>query len=82
LKKEYDVIVEEKRIASEQAKREEMEFAKRTRIAIRIQAMWRGYKVRKDLKKKGGKKSAVRRTRLIYAEEEVSWKEKVNKEVH
>ncbi|KAJ1092404.1 hypothetical protein NDU88_005514 [Pleurodeles waltl] len=59
LEKEYLQIVEERRLAQEKKEAEEKELAILTRAATLIQAIWKGYLVRKLLgpkKKKKGKK--------------------------
>ncbi len=59
LKKEYDSIQDEKRIAEEKEKKLKDILEKQTKAVILIQAYWRGFAARKDLKKlKKGKKSA------------------------
>eukprot|EP00128_Syssomonas_multiformis_P005481 Colp12_sorted_trinity150504_noHs@28687 len=62
LKKEYDTIVEERRLAKEAKEKAEKELALLNQSATVIQALWRGFATRKNIKKKnakkGGKKSA------------------------
>ena len=56
----YDAIMEERRLAQEETERKAREMAIAVKGVTRLQALWRGFKVRKTLKgdkgKKGGKK--------------------------
>eukprot|EP01135_Chromosphaera_perkinsii_P012265 Nk52_evm2s2630 gene=Nk52_evmTU2s2630 len=56
LKVQYDKIEEERRIAAEKAQKEMEELMILTTAAVRIQSLFRGYKARKQLSKKGDKK--------------------------
>ncbi|KAJ3113259.1 hypothetical protein HDU96_003601 [Phlyctochytrium bullatum] len=63
LQKEYDRIMEERRLAQEAKKEQEKQLRRMTDAATLIQSVWRGYRLRKDLQKKkaaaskgGGKK--------------------------
>ncbi|KAJ3215196.1 Chromodomain-helicase-DNA-binding protein 1-like [Clydaea vesicula] len=49
---EYEKIIEERKIADEKRKIEEAILKKQSAACVIIQSTWRGYKVRKDLKKK------------------------------
>lgn len=55
LEKEYLDILEERRLAEEAEERRKAEFERQTTAAIRLQACWRGYRVRKQMKKKAKK---------------------------
>lgn len=52
LQKEFEKIMDERRHIEELKKEEELHFQKMVAAAMRIQAIWRGFKVRRDLKKK------------------------------
>ncbi|XP_032222534.1 dynein regulatory complex protein 10 [Nematostella vectensis] len=52
----YNAILEERRLAAEAEKKRQQELVQRNYAAVRIQAVWRGFRVRKALK--GGKKGA------------------------
>lgn len=56
LEEEYLQIVEERRLAQEKKEAEEKELARLTRAATLIQALWKGYLVRRLLKPKKKKK--------------------------
>ncbi|RXM98193.1 IQ domain-containing protein D [Acipenser ruthenus] len=57
LDQEYSQIMEERRLAREKKEQEERELVLMIRAATLIQALWKGYKVRKMMKsKKKGKK--------------------------
>ena len=59
LQKKFDAIMEERRLAAEKEAREEEERKLMEIAATKMQALWRGYRVRKLLKgkaKKAGKK--------------------------
>ncbi|KAK2902161.1 dynein regulatory complex protein 10 isoform X2 [Channa argus] len=58
LKVEYDQIQERRWLAEEKRKEEMRELKLKTKVAIFIQAWWRGYSVRKSLKNKGKNKKA------------------------
>ncbi|KAI8911719.1 hypothetical protein EDD86DRAFT_203094 [Gorgonomyces haynaldii] len=51
LQKEYDAVLEERKKAEQIKKEKQMLIEKRNQAATKIQALWRGYKTRKDLKK-------------------------------
>ena len=52
LSKEYDRIQEEKRQEAEMLRKVQEMFAKQSKAATKIQALWRGRMVRSDIKKK------------------------------
>ena len=52
LEKEYLEILENRRLAAGAEEQRKMEFERKTTAAIKLQACWRGYIVRKHLKKK------------------------------
>ncbi|MGH0183818.1 UNVERIFIED_CONTAM: hypothetical protein FKN15_012675 [Acipenser sinensis] len=56
LDQEYSQIMEERHLAREKKEQEERELVLMIRAATRIQALWKGYKVRKMMKSKKGKK--------------------------
>jgi hypothetical protein len=56
LEKEYLDILEERRLAEEKEEQRRLEFERKTAAATKLQAGWRGYSVRKQLKKKKDKK--------------------------
>ena len=60
LAEKYDAIMEERRLAEEEAERKAKEMAMAIMGVTRLQALWRGFKIRKILRgyrgKKGGKK--------------------------
>lgn len=62
VQKQYDAIMDEKRSAAEQREKMETEQRRQAEAALHIQALWRGYITRLELKgmrkNKDGKKSA------------------------
>nr|KAJ3422260.1 hypothetical protein HK105_000469 [Polyrhizophydium stewartii] len=52
LQKEYEKIIEDKRIAEEQKKEKERELQRATEAAVKIQAVFRGFLVRRDIARK------------------------------
>lgn len=59
LQNKFDAIMEERTLEAEKAAREEEEKRQMAIAATKMQALWRGYRVRKMLQgkaKKGGKK--------------------------
>ncbi|KAI8850549.1 hypothetical protein BC829DRAFT_415957 [Chytridium lagenaria] len=63
LQREYERIMEERRLAQEAKKEQEKQYRRMVDAATLIQAVWRGYRVRRDIAKKkvatakaGGKK--------------------------
>ena len=56
LEKEYLEILEERRLAAEAEEQRRLKFERETAAAVKLQACWRGYHVRKQLKKKDKKK--------------------------
>ncbi|KAJ3267648.1 hypothetical protein HK104_005730 [Borealophlyctis nickersoniae] len=59
LQKEYELIMEERRVRQEQQKEKEKEQKRLWAAAIKIQAIWRGFRVRREIaKKKKGEKPA------------------------
>ncbi|KAJ3379967.1 hypothetical protein HDU92_006287 [Lobulomyces angularis] len=58
---EYEKIIEERKIADEKRKIEEAILKKQSAACVIIQSTWRGYKVRKDLKKKNKPAAAVKK---------------------
>lgn len=61
LEKEYLEILEERRLAAEAEEKRKQEFERQTTAAIKLQACWRGYRVRKQLKKKEKKRKKGRK---------------------
>jgi hypothetical protein len=55
LEKEYLEILEERKLAAEAEEQRKMEFERQTTAAIKLQSCWRGYLVRKQMKKKDKK---------------------------
>ena len=52
LEKEYLEILEERRLKAEAEEQLKIQLERQTAAAVKLQACWRGYRVRKQLKKK------------------------------
>ncbi|KAI8927053.1 hypothetical protein BC831DRAFT_453715 [Entophlyctis helioformis] len=57
LQKEYDKILEDKRVAEEQKKEQEVALQRSIAAATKIQAVFRGYLVRRDIQRKKNEKN-------------------------
>lgn len=55
LEKEYWDIIERRKLTEEAEEKRKLELETKTAAVIRLQACWRGYRVRKQLKKKDKK---------------------------